>query len=110
MISCCGLECTGCEAYIATQDDDDALREKVAKEWSAMYKADIKPEQIHCTGCQSDGALFFYCEHKCEIRKCAKGRGYETCAPCPDFGCDHLKMVHEMAPAARETLERLRDA
>ena len=30
-IAYCGLDCEGCDARIATANNDDALREKVAK-------------------------------------------------------------------------------
>ena len=33
-IAYCGLDCEKCEARIATMNNDDALRQKVAKEWS----------------------------------------------------------------------------
>ena len=45
-IAYCGLNCEACEARIATVNNDDDLREKVAKEWSEMNKADITPEMI----------------------------------------------------------------
>ena len=35
MIAYCGLACEKCDAYLATLRDDQALREKTAKAWSA---------------------------------------------------------------------------
>ena len=71
MIAKCGLVCSECPAYIATQKNDDALRAETAKKWSEMFKADIKASDINCDGCQSESArLFSYCQ-TCEIRKCA---------------------------------------
>ena len=32
-IACCGLDCETCEARLATVNNDDALRAKVAKLW-----------------------------------------------------------------------------
>ena len=54
MIACCGLDCFKCEGFLATQADDDSQRAEVAKQWSARYGSDIKPEQINCDGCCSD--------------------------------------------------------
>ena len=34
MIGYCGLDCEKCDAYIATVNDDQALREKTAKMWA----------------------------------------------------------------------------
>jgi len=61
MIACCGLKCTECEAFIATQNDDAELRDKVAREWSHLYKIPVEPEHINCTGCLSDGVKTYYC-------------------------------------------------
>ena len=56
-IAYCGLNCEACEARIATVNNDDNLREKVAKEWSEMNKADITPEMINCAGCRIAGVM-----------------------------------------------------
>jgi len=34
MIAMCGLDCNDCIAFIATQKNDDKLREKVVEAWS----------------------------------------------------------------------------
>ncbi len=38
MISYCGIDCSACPTYRATQADDDAKRAKVADFWSKMFK------------------------------------------------------------------------
>ena len=38
MTAYCGLNCTECPTYLATQKDDDKLRDKVAKQWSKQFK------------------------------------------------------------------------
>ena len=49
-IACCGLDCESCEARRATVNDDDSLRQKVAKEWSELNGVEITPEMINCVG------------------------------------------------------------
>ncbi len=75
MIAFCGIVCTECPAFLATQKDDDNERRKVAEMWSKKKKRQIKPEDIDCDGCLSEsGRLFAYCR-VCEKRKCGLERG-----------------------------------
>ena len=69
MIAYCGLNCEKCDAYIATKNDDQALRVKTAKLWSEMNNTNILPEQINCEGCRMNGKKFVYCESMCGIRQ-----------------------------------------
>ena len=108
MIAKCGLVCSDCPAYIATRNNDDPLREETAKKWSAMFKADIKPADINCDGCQSETQrLFSYCS-SCEIRKCAREKNMATCADCPEYSCEKLDAFLVQVPEARAVLEGLR--
>ena len=52
MIGYCGLDCEKCDAYLATINDDQALREKTAKLWAELNNAPILPEHINCEGCR----------------------------------------------------------
>jgi len=108
VIGYCGLDCVRCEAYIATRNDDDALRAKVAEEWARLNNAPIKPEHINCTGCHSAGVKTYYCDQLCEIRKCAAGKGVGTCADCADYPCSKLDGIFQSAPQAKATLDELK--
>jgi hypothetical protein len=101
------LDCSGCDAYLATREDSDQRRLETARAWSRMYKADIRPEQIRCEGCKSNGTRFFHCD-RCGIRSCAFSRGLEHCGMCGDYVCERLAGFLELAPEAGATLERLR--
>lgn len=108
MLGYCGISCLECEAYIATRDNNDQLRAKVAAEWSSAYQSDITPEQINCSGCPSDGVKVFFCENMCKVRKCAKERNISTCAQCGDYSCENLAEIFSFAPKAKETLDSMR--
>ena len=107
MIACCGLNCSECEAYIATQTNDNDKRIEVAKNWSEQFKEDIKPEDINCNGCRSEGQKFSYCS-TCEIRKCCIDKDVPNCAGCDIYACDKLESFFEHAPEARTALDNLR--
>ena len=108
MIAFCGLTCTECPAFVATQKDDDEEREKVAEMWSKEYKSEIKPEDINCDGCLAEGdRIFNYCK-VCKIRKCGQEKGVKNCAYCDDYACEKLNGFFNMAPEAKTALEEIR--
>lgn len=108
MIAFCGLDCHECGAFIATRDDDDEKRRKVAIFWSKEFGADIKPQDINCDGCMTEnGILFSHCE-VCEIRRCGKEKAIKNCAYCNDYICDKLEGFYKMAPDAEKRLDEIR--
>lgn len=108
MIAFCGLICTECPAFLATQKDDDKERKKVAKMWSKQFKAEIKPEDINCDGCLSEnGQLWSHCK-VCEIRKCGEENDVKNCAYCDGYPCQKLSHFLDEVPDAKATLEEIR--
>lgn len=105
MIGYCGLDCEKCDAYIATINNDDALREKTAKLWAEMNNAPITAEMINCMGCRADGVKTPYCDFMCEIKKCASEKGVETCGACREMKA--CKTVAEVLDNSEEAKERL---
>ena len=105
MIAYCGLDCEKCDAYLATVNDDRALREKTAKLWAELNQAPILPEHINCEGCRVDGIKTVYCDHLCAIPQCALKRGVAACGDCQELeSCRTVGAVLSNNPAARETL------
>ncbi|MBP3245746.1 MAG: DUF3795 domain-containing protein [Bacteroidaceae bacterium] len=93
-IAYCGLDCEKCEARLATINNDDKLREKVAKHWSKLNNAEILPEMINCTGCRIEGVKTPFCGSMCPIRRCAKEKNLETCGSCSQMRtCEKLAMI-----------------
>lgn len=109
MIACCGLDCSKCDAFIATSRDDNAMRARIAEKWSKEFGTEFAPENINCMGCLADGVKLGYCEHMCEIRKCAVARNLSTCADCRAYACVALNGFFGKVPAAKETLEAIRN-
>lgn len=96
MVAYCCLECDKCEVYIATKNNDDELRAKVAKQWK------MDAEKLYCDGCKSENALF-----NCDAKKCAIARGLPTCAHCDDFpSCD--KEIWTKWPELKKKTEEMR--
>lgn len=105
MIAICGLDCEKCDAYIATKNDDQALREKTAKLWSELNNTPILPEHINCEGCRMNGKKTVYCDSLCAIRQCALKKGVTTCGDCPEMEqCPTVGAIFVHNPQAREHL------
>ena len=56
-IAFCGLDCEACDARLATVNNDQALKQKVASLWSELNGVDITPEMINCDAlkCKYEG-------------------------------------------------------
>ena len=107
MIAYCGLDCEKCDAYLATINDDQALRERTAKLWAELNNAPILPEHINCQGCRVDGMKTVFCDSLGAIRQCAMKQGVTTCGDCPDFeACQTVERIISNNPTALENLKR----
>ncbi|MBN1664168.1 MAG: DUF3795 domain-containing protein [Deltaproteobacteria bacterium] len=108
MTAYCGLNCTECATLIATREDDDEKRKKVAAEWSKLYQAPLKPEEMYCDGCLStNGRLFRHCA-VCDIRICGLKKAVANCAHCDDYACDKLNNFFALAPQTKDALDQIR--
>ena len=108
MIAYCGIVCNECPTLHATQKDDDNERKKVAEMWGKQFGFDLKPEDINCDGCLTDGGrLFGYCT-ACEVRSCCREKELANCAYCSDYACDKLTPIFKMAPYSKASLEKIR--
>jgi hypothetical protein len=111
MIAYCGLICTECPAYVATQADDRQALETVAAEWRRQFSEPaITADTIVCDGCLGGGRLSGYCS-TCEIRACAVERLGPllpvNCAHCDDYACQKLDDFLGHVPEARALLDRI---
>lgn len=108
MIAYCGLVCTDCPTFLATQNDNDNARRETAAYYAEQFGLDFKPEDINCDGCLSvGGKLIAYCQ-TCEIRQCCGEKGLDNCALCDDESCEKLEKFYEFSPIAKEYFEALK--
>jgi hypothetical protein len=104
MIAYCGLDCAGCDAYVAMKNNDQALREKTAAEWTKAHNFNFTPEMINCTSCKGTGVQVGYCS-ECEVRKCAVGKNIPHCGACNEFKtCKIINDFIAMAPHVKDNL------
>ena len=104
MIAYCGLDCAGCGAYLAMKNDDQALREKTAAEWTTAHGFNFTPDMINCSSCKGSGVQVGHCS-ECEIRKCASGKGVVNCGACGEFKtCETIDDFMVQVPFAKDNL------
>ena len=111
----CGLDCLLCPVFIATRNDDMALRIRTAEEWSKLYAEylggnSLEAEAMNCHGCRSDGEIFVGCAG-CLIRQCCRGRNLTSCAVCDEyFTCEMINGFFsvESNRQAKDNLDNLR--
>ncbi len=110
-LAVCGLDCSVCAAYLATQANDEASKEQVATQWRVEHNnPKIDAAYVTCDGClASSGRLGGHCL-ECEPRLCAVGRGYANCAYCPDYGCEKISHLLVYIPEAKTRLDGIRAA
>jgi len=108
VVGYCGIVCSDCPVFVATQRNDDVERRRVAEIFTRQYERKYAAEDINCDGCVGDGSrVFSYC-NICEIRKCGKERGFVNCAYCGDYPCERLSGLFAKYSKARETLDEIR--
>jgi len=112
LIAFCGLDCAQCGAYLATQANDEAAKERVAAEWRTKYNLpDLTIAAVTCDGCVTpNGRPGGYCT-ECPIRACGITRQVANCAHCADYpSCKKLAEFLGTGSVAQATLDEIRRA
>ncbi len=93
----CGLYCGACLIYQSTRTGDLA----------AAAAALGRPEEgLACDGCRSN-RVTAACR-ACWYRDCPTGKGYTSCAECPEMPCDALESLETRRPHLVEIVDNLR--
>lgn len=85
MIAYCGINCTACDAYLATQANDRAAQGALLEKWRVEYDApEMTLAAVTCDGCTSTGRLGGYC-NECPMHACGAEKDVQNCASCDDY-------------------------
>ncbi len=85
----CGHDCSRCVTYIATQKDDDTLREQSQKFYRETFGITIPLSEFYCFGGRSD-CIFELCRD-CPFRSCCRKHKVEQCSACPEYPCEEIR-------------------
>jgi hypothetical protein len=103
IIAYCGLTCTDCMAYTATQENNTEKLITLALDW---YGVENDAAYCLCDGCITDGRKNHWCS-ECKVRACAINHEVANCAHCSDYGCEIISGFFADVPLAKETLDRI---
>nr|WP_320120140.1 DUF3795 domain-containing protein [uncultured Marinifilum sp.] len=93
-IAYCGIDCSICPVYVATQKHQEKARIRIAKLWSDENH-EYEACEITCKGCREPwGKKFQHCQD-CAVRACARKKLIKTCAECEEYPCDKLNKLHK---------------
>lgn len=113
-IAPCGLICSRCDAYRATQENSPEKHELVTANWRKLNLCDdTGAEYLTCDGClNATGRKSYFCANMCEIRHCVVEKRRRSCSGCPEYPCDKLNTFLKSAPeeqakAMRNLLEAI---
>lgn len=95
MIAFCGLVCSEYPVYIAAKTNDEALKERLAEEYSTET-CKFEKDDTTCTGCHSaDGVNEKMCL-ECPMRRCGMEKNVAHCGQCEEYPCQYIE---EYVPA-----------
>ncbi len=85
----CGGYCATCLDYLAYINNDEELKNKLAKQFSKELGMNIKPEDVGCLGCH--GTIHKPWCASCSPQRCTEEKGILTCSFCDEFPCEKLE-------------------
>ncbi len=95
----CGLFCSSCMIYLATQKNDTIKLQYFAE------KLNTSVDQVRCNGCRSD-VLTTYCKN-CYMKKCSSEKMISFCSECDEYPCNYIKEFQKQMPHRVELFDSL---
>jgi hypothetical protein len=98
---------------LATREKNDEKKHKmrieIAQQIKERYGQDYKAEDVtDCDGCKAEGGRLFSGIENCQIRKCAKAKGFENCAHCSEYACEKLEKFFATDPETKVRLDAIK--
>ncbi|HHT26494.1 MAG TPA: DUF3795 domain-containing protein [Firmicutes bacterium] len=81
----CGHDCSRCVVYVATINDNAALRRQAQEFYQTAFHQSVPLDRIRCLGGRTS-AVFNSC-HACPWRQCCRERRINACEECDDYPC-----------------------
>ena len=103
-ISFCGQVCAECPVYQATRENNLGQRIWLSLEYSSADHQYL-PEEMRCEGCHSQAVALAPMCKVCEIRDCAFGRVFISCAECEQYPCAKIDRLVPVDTDNRAELE-----
>ena len=112
MIAYCGLNCSTCQIYLASIEEDiihktskkERISKGITKSLSAIFQAKDTPV---CNGCKTENGRLCYSCKSCKIRECAKAKEINSCADCTEYACKKLDDFFKHNPSAKNNLAKV---
>ena len=92
MRSMCGIDCTCCQTFRATVNNDDGMRREIQKYYKEIG-IDIEKKDLRCLGCRSDKQMPACAD--CPYRNCGKEKDLASCDECGEYPCESLQWYTE---------------
>ncbi len=118
VLGCCGIVCSNCDIYKATQNADNDLPAIVFErqiEWGYGYRFQLlygrkyTMKDIHCNGCPIENKHAFLYIENCQMRTCALEKNLINCAYCTEYPCKELQAFFDKTHVtAKKTLDDIR--
>jgi len=107
IVAMCGIVCSECGAYLATQADDLEAKLKVLEQWKVEYNApSLDLSAVTCDGCSAVGGRQSSAHLPvCDTRKCVIEHAVPNCGHCPEYICAKLEPWYQVVPDARQVLD-----
>lgn len=107
MLGYCGINCADCPAYQGTVGSKIELLEKASQVFADGAHSAMEWVCLGCT--PADQPFLAKPCAACEMRKCAIGRGLQSCAACTEYdSCQRIQSILEPWGLA-ERMGRLRE-